>query len=106
MERNRVVTGLAQIVIVAESNTKGGTWDGAHGALEQKRPLYVCQMEAPALPGNSALLQRGAFPLPWPAADLTHTLSPLLHTSQQIQQKQIRMVPPPDQLSLLAISNQ
>ena len=41
MERNKVVTGLAQIVIVAESDTEGGTWAGATGALRQSRPLYV-----------------------------------------------------------------
>jgi hypothetical protein len=41
MGRNKVVTGLAQIVIVAESNVEGGTWAGASGALRQNRPLYV-----------------------------------------------------------------
>ena len=35
MERNKVVTGLAQIVIVAESDLQGGTWAGATGALRQ-----------------------------------------------------------------------
>ncbi len=35
MERNKVVTGLAQVVIVAEADTKGGTWEGANGALKQ-----------------------------------------------------------------------
>jgi DNA processing protein len=106
MERNRVVTGLAQIVIVAESDTKGGTWDGARGALAQKRPLYVCQMDAPALPGNNALLQQGARPLAWPAEDPGNSLAPLLSASQELQEKQITMSLPPNQLSLLALSNQ
>ncbi|HEU5381072.1 MAG TPA: DNA-processing protein DprA [Ktedonobacteraceae bacterium] len=106
MERNKVVTGLAQVVIVAESDTKGGTWDGANSALEQKRPLYVCQTEVSALPGNSALLKRGAHPLPWPAEKLDETLAPLLYTSQEIQQEQIRTPLPPNQLSLLALAIQ
>src|SRR5256714_5969650 len=53
MERNKVVTGLAQVVIVAEADTKGGTWEGANGALKQKRPLYIRQTpSAPMLAGN------------------------------------------------------
>lgn len=106
MERNKVVTGLAQIVIVAESDTKGGTWDGAHGALAQKRPLYVCQMDAPALPGNSALLQHGARPLAWPVEDPGSSLAPLLSASQELQERQITLSLPLNQLSFLAIPNQ
>lgn len=106
MERNKVVTGLAQIVIVAESDTKGGTWDGANGALSQKRSLYVCKMEAPTLPGNTVLLQRGAHPLTWPAENLENSFSPLLRAGQEIQEKQSISSSPPSQLSLLAISNQ
>lgn len=102
MERNKVVTGLAQIVIVAESDTKGGTWDGANGALMQKRPLYICQMETPTLPGNDALLKRGAQPLSWPSENLEQSLVPLLRASQEIQQKQVEIALPPNQLSLLA----
>jgi DNA processing protein len=102
MERNRIVTGLAQIVIVAESDTKGGTWDGANGALAQRRPLYVRQMGPSDLPGNAALLQRGARPLSWPMDDVEHTLLPLLHAGQEIQQKQSTSSSPPSQLSLLA----
>src|SRR6266581_3533970 len=67
MERNKVVTGLAQIVIVAESDTEGGTWAGATGALRQNRPLYVRQADTPsALPGNKALIELGGRPLTWP----------------------------------------
>lgn len=106
MERNKVVTGLAQLVIVAESDTKGGTWEGANGALAQKRPLYVCQMDLPSLPGNDALLKRGARSLSWPADNLASELAPLLGAGQEIQRRQIGASLPPSQLSLLAISNQ
>lgn len=106
MERNKVVTGLAQVVIVAESDTKGGTWEAANGALGQRRPVYVCQMDAPVLPGNNALLARGGQALPWPTNDLEKTLSPLLQSSQEIQQKQAGMPLPPSQFSLLAMTHQ
>jgi len=103
MERNKVVTGLAQIVIVAESDSRGGTWDGANGALEQKRPLYVCQMDGSTLPGNGLLLKRGANMLPWPRENVEDVLSPLLYTSQQLPQRQTSRPIRPGQLPLLAV---
>ncbi len=102
MERNKVVTGLAQVVIVAEADTKGGTWEGANGALKQKRPLYVRQPKSSSsLPGNAALIERGGHPLPWPAQALGDTLSPLLQESAVVQQQQNNLPAHPDQLSLL-----
>lgn len=106
MERNKVVTGLAQTVIVAESDTRGGTWDGANGALSQKRPLYVCRIDEPVLPGNEALLKLGARPLRWPSTNLVATFAPVLQASHEIRETQERIsTPPPSQLSLLALSN-
>ncbi len=87
MERNKVVTGLAQIVIVAESDTKGGTWEGAHSALKQKRPLYVRQSST-SLAGNDALIKIGGQPLPWPTDDIKQVFAPLLEESDIQQQKQ------------------
>jgi DNA processing protein len=104
MERNKVVTGLAQIVIVAESDSKGGTWDGANGALEQKRPLYVCQMDDSMPPGNASLLKRGANALRWPAENVEEVLSPLIQTCQEGYHRQASRPMPPDQLSLLAVT--
>ena len=77
MERNKVVTGLAEIVVVAESNTTGGTWNGATGALEQRRPLYVQKNADISHAGNAMLLQWGAIPVPWPVDNLAEVL-PLL----------------------------
>ncbi len=96
MARNKVVTGLAQIVIVAESNMQGGTWDAANGALEQKRPLYVCQaVDAELLPGNAALIERGGRSLYWSVEEakgrsMTEVvLSPLLDESNRLRQKHL-----------------
>jgi hypothetical protein len=74
-----------------------------NGALEQKQPLYVCQLDGSTLPGNSALLKHGARLLPWPAENVENALSPLLHTSREVQQKQARIPVPPGQLSLFAV---
>ncbi len=95
MARNKVVTGLAQIVIVAESNMQGGTWEAANGALAQKRPLYVCQaVDAEQLAGNAALIERGGRALYWSAEEAKGrsmtdvVLSPLLDESNRLRQRQ------------------
>jgi DNA processing protein len=84
MERNKVVTGLAQVVIVAESDTKGGTWEGASGALKQNRPLFVRQTDnGQTLPGNKLLLEKGGQPILWPTTNDTDSFAPLLETAQE-----------------------
>ena len=84
MERNFVVTGLAQVVIVAESNLQGGTWAGANGALQQGRLVYVRQGEPPAsLPGNKALIERGGRPITWSAGAYTDGI-PLLEDAMNL----------------------
>lgn len=103
MERNKVVTGLAQVVIVAESDIQGGTWEGANGALKQHRPLYVRQSDT-ALPGNNKLIELGGHALPWPVADVATLLAPILQESAELQQEKQEAVPLPDQLSLFATS--
>jgi DNA protecting protein DprA len=107
MDRNHVVTGLAQIVIVAEADSKGGTWDGANGALKQGRRLYVLYTEsAEVLPGNKLLLEKGAHPLAWPAESLGDMLAPLLLESDVVRERQRNMPEPPSQLSLLALPDE
>jgi predicted Rossmann fold nucleotide-binding protein DprA/Smf involved in DNA uptake len=98
MERNNVITGLAQIVIVAESDIKGGTWEGANGALKQKRPLFVCQPDTEKiLPGNALLIERGGHALHWPTDQLDDILAPILAQSTIIQEQQRNTPLPPDQ---------
>lgn len=103
MERNKVVTGLAQIVIVAESDMQGGTWAGANGALRQNRPIYVREpASSSSLPGNKALIELGGHPLPWPVEDLATVLSPLIQQSAALHQEKSAMPSRPGQLSLFA----
>jgi DNA processing protein len=103
MERNGVVTALAQVIIVAESDTKGGTWEGANGALKQGRRLYVRKSEPlDALPGNKLLLDNGGYPLDWPAENLADILSLLMQESEAKQTRQ-SMDSAPNQFSLLAL---
>ena len=92
MERNRIVTGLAKVVIVAESDIHGGTWEGANGALSQKRPLYVCQSKTfPTLPGNSVLIKKGGHPIPWPTENVADVLSSLLNRGPLESHEQLQL---------------
>ena len=101
MERNKVVTGLAQVVIVAEADIKGGTWEGANGALKQGRPLYVRQtVSSPLLAGNDALIDLGGLPLPWPTEHIAELSISLFIESAMLQQKQSEKPERSEQLSL------
>lgn len=108
MERNKLVTGLAQVVIVAESNIQGGTWEAAQGALKQSRPLYVRQSDSSALlPGNKALIELGGRPLYWPVeidaeekSSIEGVISPLLE-AEMLNQRRRYMVPLSVQISRL-----
>src|SRR5436309_7486465 len=100
MERNHVVTALAHLVIVAESDKKGGTWDGANEALKQKRPLYVRSAEpTTSLLGNQLLIAKGGQPLPWPLEQPEQVFAPLLKESVILFHKQQEASDPPTQLS-------
>lgn len=104
MERNTVVTGLAQTVIVAEADSKGGTWEGANGALKQGKRVYVRDAnENEVLPGNRLLLEKGAKPLKGSTENMAEMLSSLLQECQTLYVKQNAMAEPPGQLSLLAL---
>jgi DNA protecting protein DprA len=93
MERNRLVAGLAHIVIVCEAKLQGGTWTGALSALEQGRPVYVCQTDAEIQSeGNRELIKRGAQSLYWPdggasGADRDPSM-PLQQTSSELRRHQ------------------
>ncbi len=107
MERNKVVTGLAQVVIVAEADIKGGTWEGANGALKQGRPLYVRQtVSSPLLAGNDALIDLGGLPLPWPTEHIAELSVSLFIESAMLQQKQSEKPERSEQLSLFTSSSQ
>ncbi len=60
VSRNRIISGLAQAVIVVESQVDGGAMYTARFASEQGRPVYTFDLPAG---GNQALIRGGAPPL-------------------------------------------
>lgn len=64
-QRNRILSGLSQGLIVVESKESGGTMISANHALEQNRDLFALpgDIRTPTSLGPHRLMQQGAYPL-------------------------------------------
>ena len=62
LERNRIVAGLADAVIITEAATRSGTLNTAAHALEQGKEIFVVpgNITSPLSAGCNALLKQGA----------------------------------------------
>ena len=62
LERNRIVAGLADAIIITEATTRSGTLNTAARALEQGKELFVVPgpITSPLSAGCNALLKQGA----------------------------------------------
>lgn len=65
LERNRLVSGLADAVIITEAAAKSGTMSTAAHALEQGKEIFVVpgNITSPMSTGCNLLLRQGATPL-------------------------------------------
>jgi DNA processing protein len=63
MARNAYIYGLAKEIYVAESDFKGGTWEGAILGLQRKRKIYVRVPEPGEKNANLKLVELGALPV-------------------------------------------
>lgn len=65
LERNRIVSGLADAIIITEAAARSGTMSTAGHALEQGKEIFVVpgNITSPLSAGCNALLRQGATPV-------------------------------------------
>ena len=77
LERNRLVSGLADAVIITEAAERSGTLNTAAHALSQGRDVFAVpgNITSPLSAGCNALLKQGAYPAT-EATDILHVIAP------------------------------
>ena len=63
MDRNKTIYGLSKVIYVAESNDKGGTWEGVKNGLKRKRTIYIRVPDGKEKNANKKLIELGAIPV-------------------------------------------
>lgn len=85
LERNRIVSGLADAVVVVEAAARSGTLSTASHALNQGKEVFAVpgNITSPLSAGCNKLIKQGAQPLT-EVQDLIDFLFPKQQTSKQI----------------------
>jgi len=83
LERNRLVSGLSDAIIIVEAAARSGTLNTAMHALEQGREVFVVpgNITSPLSSGCNALLKQGAHPVTC-AEDVLEVIAPHLLKAQ------------------------
>jgi len=61
MNRNTIIYGLAKTIYVAESDSKGGTWNGVIDGLKKGRKVFIRIPEPDEKNANNLLIMKGAI---------------------------------------------
>ncbi len=79
LERNRIVSGLSDAVLITEAAAKSGTLNTASHALEQGKDVFVVpgNITSPLSAGCNLLLKQGAIPVT-SAEDILERIAPQL----------------------------
>ena len=79
LERNRIVSGLSDAVLITEAAARSGTLNTAKHALEQGKEVFVVpgNITSPLSAGCNALLKQGATPVTC-AEDILEVIAPEL----------------------------
>lgn len=83
LERNRIVSGLSDAVLITEASARSGTLNTARHALEQGKDVFVVpgNITSPLSAGCNLLLKQGATPVT-SAEDILEVIAPNLLTIQ------------------------
>jgi DNA processing protein len=85
LERNRLVSGLADAIVITEAAQRSGTLNTAAHALEQGKDVFVVpgNITSPLSAGCNALLKQGALPATSPD-DILEVIAPELLKTQAV----------------------
>lgn len=85
LERNRIVSGLADAIIITEAAARSGTMSTAAHALEQGKEIFAVpgNITSPLSAGCNALLKKGATPIT-SADDVLEVIAPDLLRPQSV----------------------
>ncbi|MGB4767779.1 MAG: DNA-processing protein DprA [Candidatus Saccharimonas sp.] len=88
LERNRIVAGIADAILITEANARSGTLNTAMHALDQGKEVFVVpgNITSPQSSGCNALIRQGATPVTC-ADDIVAVLLP----AQQNVQSQLAL---------------
>ena len=83
LERNRIVSGLSDGVLITEAAARSGTLNTASHAIEQGKEVFVVpgNITSPLSAGCNALLKQGAIPVT-SVEDILQVIAPQLLQSQ------------------------
>lgn len=85
LERNRIVSGLADAIVITEAAARSGTLNTAAHALEQGKEIFVVpgNITSPLSAGCNALLKKGATPVTH-SDDILEVIAPELLRPQSL----------------------
>lgn len=85
LERNRIVSGLSDAVLITEAAAKSGTLNTAHHAIEQGKDVFVVpgNITSPLSAGCNSLIKQGALPVTC-VEDILEVVAPQLLQPQAI----------------------
>jgi DNA processing protein len=86
LERNRIVSGLSDAIVIVEAAQRSGTLNTATHALSQGKEVFVVpgNITSPLSAGCNALIKQGAHPLTC-TEDILEVIAPRLIEARQIQ---------------------
>ena len=104
LKRNRLVSGLADAVIITEAAAKSGTLNTASHALSQGREVFVIpgNITSPLSEGCNNLLKQGATPITC-AQDVLEVIAPNLLPSNNRKQPSLLFGDTPAETTILQL---
>ena len=104
LKRNRLVSGLADAIIITEAAAKSGTLNTASHALAQGREVFVVpgNITSPLSEGCNNLLKQGATPITC-AQDVLEVIAPYLLPSNKQKQPSLLFGDTPAETTILQL---